>query len=378
MKYMGSKRMMLKNGLGTLLRKELCNCNRVVDLFCGAASISWFCAEKSQKPVLATDLQLYATVLAEAVISRTCVLDVNEMNDKWLSQILPILESYSVWPKARQLDGKKFNTVTWSKRAKELCKEEADSAGPIWKAYGGHYFSPTQALIFDAMLEALPKETIANTVCLASAIISASKCAASPGHTAQPFKANRTAGQYLREAWLRSPIVYAEKSLEMLCSKHAREVGEARVGDANKICLDINDDDLVFIDPPYSGVHYSRFYHVLETIARGNCSMVEGVGRYPPSDERPVSKYSRKTESLKAMEELISTLSEKGCTVIITFPTGQCSNGLSGEDVESFARTRFIVKRKDVTSRFSTLGGNNFHRSARKVSDEMILLLRPN
>ena len=38
MKYMGSKRAMLKNGLGELLLQEATKANRVFDPFCGSSS----------------------------------------------------------------------------------------------------------------------------------------------------------------------------------------------------------------------------------------------------------------------------------------------------------------------------------------------------
>ena len=71
MKYMGSKRFMLKNGLGSLLRVEIPKASRVVDPFCGAGSIVQFAATNFTKPVIAGDLQEYASVLARAIISRT-------------------------------------------------------------------------------------------------------------------------------------------------------------------------------------------------------------------------------------------------------------------------------------------------------------------
>jgi hypothetical protein len=157
---------------------------------------------------------------------------------------------------------------------------------------------------------------------------------------------------------------------------HAQCVGEARVGDANDVAETLEKHDLVFVDPPYSGVHYSRFYHVLETIARGQCSNVEGVGRYPPASERPSSLYSQKSEALGALDELLETLSRVGCTVILTFPAGKCSNGLSGGVVEATAGEYFDVFKRVVRTRFSTLGGDNSHRRARKLSNEMILLLK--
>ena len=64
MKYMGSKRVMLQDGLGEILRTEAESAARVVDLFCGSGVVSWFVATTLAKPVLACDLQRFATTLA--------------------------------------------------------------------------------------------------------------------------------------------------------------------------------------------------------------------------------------------------------------------------------------------------------------------------
>lgn len=377
MKYMGSKRVMLNNSLGEMLRTESAKCGRLVDLFSGSASVSWFAAQEFEKPVLAIDLQRYARVLARAVIERLKPLDHDSLCKNWVKSIRLERKRFKIWQKASDLDGDGINTATWSRRAQDLCFEFNDAAGPIWEAYGGYYFSPTQSLTFDTLIECLPLNSSEKAVCLAATIIAASKCAASPGHTAQPFKASKTAGPYLREAWLRDPLYYVAESLRDLCSRHAKQKGKAVSGNANTVAETLNCNDLVFIDPPYSGVHYSRFYHVLETIARGRCGTVEGNGRYPPLKERPVSSYSRPSESRQAIEELFQSLANVGCTSIVTFPAGECSNGLSGSIVERLARKHFAVTRKTVKTRFSTLGGNNNLRSARQLSREMILLLRP-
>jgi len=378
MKYMGSKRVMLQNGLGELLRAESSSAGRVVDLFCGAASVSWFAATKLDREVVAVDLQKYAAVLAGAVVRRTTPIDVQLVEQRWLSPAKRTRSRMWGWGEACDLDSARLNTPTWRKRADELCSSGAGAkTSIIWRSYGGHYFSPTQALSFDAMLRELPEKGQMRELCLAATIIAASRCAAAPGHTAQPFKATRTAAQYLREAWLRGPFEYARDAARELCLIYATKAGHAKVGDANKTAKRLREDDVVFLDPPYSGVHYSRFYHVLETIARGGCGKVSGTGRYPPAEERPVSAFSRKGESVGAMRELLNTLSERGCTVVLTFPTEACSNGLSGRAVEEIAAKSFSVKRKSVKTRFSTLGGNTANRAARKVSDELMLVLRP-
>ena len=370
---------MLENGLGELLAAQVKSDSRVVDLFSGAASVSWFAATKLEKSVLACDLQKYAAVLAGAVVKRTKPIEAQDLDKSWLSIADRARRKFKVWQEARHLDTAKDSPAKWQQHAQELCSlDEAAESLLIWRCYGGHYFSPKQALSFDSMLRSLPKDSERRELCLAAVIIAASNCAAAPGHTAQPFKATRTAAAYLRDAWLRDPFYYARAALKKLCPLHAIEPGQAVVADANQMAEKLNSNDVVFVDPPYSAVQYSRFYHVLETIARGTCSTVEGVGRYPPPEERPNSSYSKKSISAQTMKKLLFSLFAKGCKVVLTFPEGQCSNGLSGEGIEEMAKQFFLVKRQSVKTTFSTLGGNSrTNRDARKVSDELMLVLDP-
>ena len=368
---------MLENGLGEILSKEADSSERIVDLFCGAGSVSWFSATKLGKPVLACDLQHYATVLAGAVVQRTRAIPYEKANELWLLRAYKTRSRLKGWEESEQLDAAKYNIGRWRKCAQELCSSDAAAhSSIIWRCYGGHYFSPMQALSFDAMLKALPKNKQLRQVCLAAIIKAASHCVASPGHTAQPFKASRTAGPYLREAWIRDPFDYARKALEEICPMHADKLGRAVVADANQKAKYLKSSDLVFIDPPYSSVQYSRFYHVLEAIAKNSCGETVGVGRYPPIQERPNSRYSRQGASEEAMRDLLKALAEKKCNVILTFPQSECSNGLSGYDLEALARKSFRVRRKVIKSRFSTLGGNSRNRKARETSDELILILK--
>ena len=369
---------MLENGLGELLKAQAESASRIVDLFCGAASVSWFAATTLDKPILACDLQKYAAILAGSVVKRTKPIEVQDLDKLWLSPAIQIRSELKGWQEASSLDSAEHCTATWQQLAQELCSSDEETEfSLVWRCYGGHYFSPTQALSFDSMLQSLPDNRESRELCLAAVIIAASNCAAAPGHTAQPFKATQTAAPYLRYAWLRDPFHYAQVALKKLCPLHAIKPGNAIVADANQVAKDLDSKDVVFVDPPYSSVQYSRFYHVLETIAKGNCSNVEGVGRYPPLEERPNSCYSKKSISAQVIEDLLCTLSAKRCKVVLTFPKEQCSNGLSGDGLEEMAQKFFHITRRSVKTTFSTLGGNRTNRVARKVSDELILVLNP-
>lgn len=377
MKYMGSKRRMLQNGLGELICNHARHVRRVVDLFCGAGLVSWYAAQNTNRKVLAADLQGYAATMARAVIARDAPLSAEDLSRQWLSRVKRARARSRLLGRAIKVEegAEDIKRVVGSARA--LCAKKRSSARPVWTAYGGYYFSPFQALTFDCMLRHLPEREPHRSVCLAATISAASACAASPGHTAQPFRPTPTAAPFLVQAWSRDPVEYSEKALRQICPLHASVVGEAVVSDAIELAARLGPTDLVIVDPPYSGVQYSRFYHVLETIAQGRCGPVSGAGRYPPVSERPQSDFSKRSTSRQALSGLFSTLSSVGTIVIFTFPAGECSNGLSGPVVSEIARSWFAVEEEVVEGQFSTLGGNNDHRASRTPSSELLLLLRP-
>ena len=374
-KYMGSKHFLLANGLGQLIVEESRQAERIVDLFCGGSSVAWFAAENTGLPVLAIDLQHYAVTLAGAVVRRTRVMDPGEIATQWLGKTIEVRRSSNTWAAAQELGTSYDNIEQFVETSRKLCSSIADG-GPVWSAYGGHYFSPFQAATVDAMLESLPEEEPIRTVCLAAVIASGSHCAAAPGHTAQPFQPTSRAAPFLAEAWARNPLDVAKRVLGQVCLRRAQVEGDSVAGEAVAMASTLSSSDLVIVDPPYSGVQYSRFYHVLETIATGLGHTVKGKGRYPPLSARPQSSFSRTGESRNALVSLLENLARVRATVLFTFPTGKCSNGLSGDLVIDASKQLFQVEERRITGRFSTLGGNNTNRAARSTAEELILVMR--
>lgn len=373
LKYMGSKRVMLANGLGKILAREVSTAKRFIDLFSGSAAVATHVACGFDVPVFAYDLQQYSRILADAILTREGRLD---WKGRWLDWI-DRAESRRCCPREE----------LWAKSRAAVMRARAWSADqlsqPITAAYGGHYFSPTQSTWIDALRKSLPRTEPENTVCLAALIAAASRCAASPGHTAQPFQPTKSALPFIAKAWTYDVREMTKIALEGLAQRFARKAGYASVADANSAALDVQEGDLVFVDPPYSSVQYSRFYHVLETIAAGSCGPVHGAGRYPCPKRRPNSRYSLVTESPDALEELLSTIASLGGRAILTFPDHECSNGLSGDTVKEFAREHFIVRAGQLDTNFSSLGGRSgakhavADRSARHAAQELMLVLEP-
>lgn len=374
-KYMGSKRTMLDNGLGEIILSEMKGGKRFFDLFTGSASVSWMIARELDVEVVAGDLQMYAVALAKAVIERTEPQSDFAWVGSWIQRAEHAAKEMEIWEECRKIQAslgvEPISAV--AHRAREIQYSQECS---LSLAYGGYYFSPLQSMWLDLLRCSLPENVEQRNIGLAALIQAASRCSASPGHTAQPFKPNETAGRYLEEAWRRDLPALLRSCVDRIAPLHSKRLGLAICEDANILANSVNEGDLVFLDPPYSGVHYSRFYHVLESIARGHVGQVSGNGRYPPFDERPNSKYSLSSQSASSLEHLLKNLCERGASVILTFPSGSASNGLSGHQVIEIAEKYFSVSEKRIDSRFSTLGGDKKHRAARKHAEELILTLR--
>ena len=369
MKYMGSKRVMLQNGLGKLLIKMASESNRVFDPFCGSGIVTWYLSENCDRKVIAGDLQEYSIVMANALLLRDRPLTATEFKllDEW-SHLPDGFYTPVSYSKVGEPEGENI----YHERIR--CSESND---PITRAYGGYYFSFVQAQIIDQLLKNLPTEPKLESIALAALIEAASVCVAAPGHTAQPFRPTEKGLLAINDAWKRDPLVYIRRTIADLGRRHSKKIGEAKVSNAIDLLNDLTENDLVFLDPPYSSVHYSRFYHVLETIARKKPVETSGAGRYPPSIERPVSEFSKASTSLKATESVLRKISEAGAKAVFTFPAVETSNRLSGKIIEQVSKEYFNVKVCSNSTNFSTLGGNNDIRPARKRTNELYIKMLP-
>ena len=74
---------------------------------------------------------------------------------------------------------------------------------------------------------------------------------------------------------------------------------------------------IVYADPPYSSVHYSRFYHVLETLVRYDHPKLEYKGRY--RDGRYQSPFDQKSCVGDAFMRLFTAIKDKECHLLLSY-----------------------------------------------------------
>ena len=380
MKYMGHKGRILNpitEAVGSLIERT----SRIADPFCGSAIVSWHLSSVFPNPVWASDLQHFSCARAAAVIERCQPLP-DAALENWLSSASGVLQHLSehlsdvatALPLNWSESGAR-NLVFEHRQVAERMKWRDNSALPVMtRAYGGHYFSVSQAMIFDALRSTLPVAVGARNLAMSALVGAASRCSASPGHTAQPFQPTAGGSRWLLEGWRRSPERYVRSEWAHAESYTPLVRGRVAQGAAVDLIAQLREGAVACLDPPDSGVHYSRFYHVLETLTQGALVSVAGAGRYPPAELRPVSAFSQRSRAPAALEELLFTAADRGVRLVITFPFVQQSNGLSAEFIQSLAERYFgKVIVTEVESSFSSLGGRGVDRAARKLQCEAII-----
>lgn len=251
------------------------------------------------------------------------------------------------------------------------------------------YFGLRQAIAIDSIRFAIDRAretqrlTSAGADWALVALLQAASCAsASPGHFAQYLRPTSDEGfvrilrQRRRKIW--EQFLYEACALEPYGSASWRSQNEVMQLDALEIWEDLDQLDsrdwIVYADPPYSKDHYSRYYHVLETLTRYDHPPAAGKGRYRP--DRFATPFSLKTRVESAMDELCGAIAERGYTFILSYPSNGLLNAGCAVDPAELLCKHF--KRVDLRMRrptsHSTLGAR--HGNARNSVDEMLWVAR--
>jgi len=165
------------------------------------------------------------------------------------------------------------------------------------------YFGVAQAAEIDSLRTAIESALAADDpvhdLCLAALVIAVCTCNSGP-HFAQPPKlTSLKALRDIIERRARSVFWEFELALQRLAARRplAMPFGPVTALDWRN-ALDAFTADLgnvrpagVYLDPPYSKLQYSRYYHVLNVLIAYDYPTSVGVGRYPPRAQRFSSRF---------------------------------------------------------------------------------------
>jgi adenine-specific DNA-methyltransferase len=229
--------------------------------------------------------------------------------------------------------------------------------------YADTYFSLEQCIEIDSIRYAIdrrPRDE--HGALLTCFLIACSRCVNAPGHTAQYLRAsNQISEQRVKAKWARSiweTFTAAMDAFEQRGSADWRRGNRVRCGDAPKIlrALPQSHSGLVYMDPPYTKDHYSRFYHVYEELFLYRFPAVSGEGIYP--DDRFVSRFSIKSVAAEAYRELFAEAARVAPWMVLSFPEQTFLGKTEEVLLPLLFGTHSVTSIHRVAHVHSTLGGS--------------------
>ncbi|SEI52299.1 DNA adenine methylase [Streptococcus equinus] len=188
---------------------------------------------------------------------------------------------------------KEFNNITTNNKDDNYFSDH----------FGGKFFSVHDAKIIGEIRTRIENNKALNNreyaILIASLIYSSDKIANTVGHYDAYRKRVEILDKFKFE--LINPLDTTGKNIQIF-----RE-------DSNKLVRKVS-ADIAFIDPPYNSRQYSRFYHVLEGIAKWDKPKLTGVAMKPPAEN--MSDYSR-SSAPEVFDDLIQNLNTK--YIVVTY-----------------------------------------------------------
>lgn len=345
-KYMGSKTEVLgliENGIDYLDKDY----DWICDLFAGSATLSG--ALRNKANVISNDVQKYSSVFAKTYLNNydwgsypniNIIINAVEERVKKFNDFFPMYKGKFKYYDEMTLE--EFNLIEEEQRLfinKNEWEEFPDHYYLFVKYYSGTYWNYDQCIWIDsykAVIDTYKENEELYNLLLSCLIFAMAYNSQSTGHYAQ-YRIPET------ESSQKDILIYRKKNITEFFIRKYDELKQA-LNKKNKFkfmtmsltdekCLDeLPKNTLVYADPPYCFVHYSRFYHILETLVNYDYPKIEFKGRY--RNDRYQSEYCIKTEVKDAFVRMFKKIEEKKADVILSYSNSSTNTIAFGELVE--------------------------------------------
>jgi len=154
-----------------------------------------------------------------------------------------------------------------------------------------------------------------------------------------------------------------------------RAANEVRIGDALSALTpsSLREVGVIYADPPYTRDHYSRYYHVYETMYLYDFPDARGHGR--TRSDGFVSGFSTKSGVIAAFNALFRNAAVSRLPMAISYPSNGLLQQAGGAIVPVAEAHGFDIERREIEVEHSTLGASK--GSSRKAATEELYLCRP-
>lgn len=340
--YLGSKLRVL-DAITSLAREVAPRGAGAVDLFAGSTVVSQAFAASGFRTT-AVDTQAYSRVFAQALLGIDRAMGAKVDADALLCEAENALPRDPTWAAIAQEERdlvERANAAALRSLEARLPlawrrgRVEADADAPLTSFYAGSYFGVRQALQLDALgsviaspasgLDAWQRATAKTALMHA-----ASRVVHSAGkHFAQPLKVRAGNATFHDHRFLSDRAIDISTVFRQACAAIAsvappRDAGHRAVTDSAErfVTQDEGGSKLYYLDPPYTAQQYSRFYHVLETIATNKpprlpAGSAPTMGLYP--GDRYKSAFSSRRRAAAALAMVLGRIASLKATAIVSY-----------------------------------------------------------
>lgn len=337
-KYMGSKSEIIEfvvDGLNVIHKPEQAIC----DLFSGSCTLAG-ALRSNNIPIYSNDIQAYSEVLAHTYLGNynwSAYPDINRVVEEVQQVVNNWRREYSdLWEKFdynRDFTFKQFIAIeqkqcdllhskTFIKSLKSNVNEDIRKYHLFTLDYSGTYWGFQQCIWIDALRCVIDRyKDIPEyyNLLLSCTMFAMAYNSQSTGHYAQFRKAQTTSS-------MNDILIYRRKTMDGFFRRKYEELRTILTNAPQSFitkldyidCIDqLPQKTLVYADPPYCFVHYSRFYHILETFVLYDYPTVEYQGRY--RDDRHQSPFCIATKVGSAFSVMFEHLRKQHCDLILSY-----------------------------------------------------------
>lgn len=398
--YQGSKKNILEF-LHSNITAMLDETSTILDIFSGTCSVGY--SFKSKYRVYANDCELYAYSIAKALLS-SGYKDFNTLKKKILTNYI----------KNINLQNSAYLTLAIEERNSLLKKSINDiiniylTTPTIWNTpnlfishhncfdlfttyYSNSYFGIQQAMDIDSLRFAIEefKGQDIYYVLLTSLYFSMKECVFSKdGHMAQPLDLDKNSSRLIKQRSKSIIDIFFSKLEEFFSDNFVTSNFNNKVYnlDFSNLLKDksIQEDvSLIYADPPYTDMQYSRYYHLLNTVTEYNYPKPtisnNGYTKGLYTENRFQSKLSTKSKSLNTFLELIdfSKKYRKDLAISFAYPidtTNQKTDRYVMDINDLIHSCKMVFGLTSVeTATIDHTHSNNRNSSPKKVKEYLII-----
>lgn len=324
LKYMGSKREILDFVTDAITNMDA-RAEWVCDLFAGTSVVAG--ALKDKFNVHANDIQEYSSILSHTYLSdlkstvpSSALSTIIEKTDKLVKEFKKTHPELSFnYDQTLTLD----EFIKLEKAQQELIHYNFKVGfHQFVKNFSGTYWSYDQCVWIDAFRAVAESYTGRPEyyAILSSLIFAMSYASQSTGHYAQYRDVTASNMSDILSYRTRDVKPYFErKFIELTLLLNGTASRQYRITTLDYMdCLRIMDEGaIVYADPPYQSVHYSRFYHALETLVKYDNPKAEHKGRY--RDDRHQSPFCLRTKVDGAFVSLFEGVKNRNSHLALSY-----------------------------------------------------------